>query len=167
MWWSLAKSLIELVKEGILRILISDIGRGISNNYCHLVVLVEKMGRQQSVAQRCPADEALMEGLLDGKCHSVKACPSLGATPDVAMVICCCFAVALLSNFTEPCQGDVIAAELSGQQSESSGAKERLDIPCGNTSPTTKIDPDSRASRGQAGVHYRVGLSGFFLWSVS
>ncbi|GAA6087874.1 solute carrier organic anion transporter family member 3A1 isoform X3 [Tachysurus ichikawai] len=37
------------------------------------------------------------------------------------------------SNFTEPCQGDVIAAELSGQQGGSSRAKECLDIPCGDS----------------------------------
>ncbi|CAM4466315.1 unnamed protein product [Leuciscus chuanchicus] len=56
------------------------------------------------------------------------------------MVACCCFAIAVPSNFTEPCQGDVIAAELSGQQGGSSGAKECLDIPCGDSGPATKVD---------------------------
>ncbi|KAG7483373.1 hypothetical protein JOB18_047070 [Solea senegalensis] len=44
------------------------------------------------------------------------------------MVACCCFTIALPSSFTEPCQGDVIAAELSGQQGGGSGAKERRAI---------------------------------------
>ncbi len=47
------------------------------------------------------------------------------------------------SHFTEPCQGDVIATELSGQQGGSSGAKECLDIPCGYSGPATKVDPYS------------------------
>lgn len=129
----------ELVKEGILSILISDIGGGISDDYCHLAVLVEKAGRQQSVAQGCPVDEGLAEGLWDGKCYSIKACPSLGATPEIAMVACCCFAIAVPSNLTEPCQGDVITAELSGQQGGSSRAKECLDIPCSDSRPAAKV----------------------------
>ncbi|GAA6077117.1 solute carrier organic anion transporter family member 3A1 isoform X3, partial [Tachysurus ichikawai] len=59
------------------------------------------------------------------------------------MVSCCYFAIAVPSNFIEPCQGDVIAAELSGQQGGSSRAKECLDIPCGDSGSMTKADPYS------------------------
>ncbi len=59
------------------------------------------------------------------------------------MIACCCFAIPMPSHFTEPCQGDVIATELSGQQGGSSGAKECLDIPCGYSGPATKVDPYS------------------------
>ncbi|GAA6081390.1 solute carrier organic anion transporter family member 3A1 isoform X3 [Tachysurus ichikawai] len=54
------------------------------------------------------------------------------------MVACCYFTIAVPSKFTEPCQGDVIAAELTGQQGGSSRAKECLDIPCGDSGSMTK-----------------------------
>lgn len=66
-----------------------------------------------------------LQRAFGGECEAIKAGPSLRATPDVTMVACFCFLVLPLS-FAEPCQGDVIAAGLLGQQGGSSGAKECL-----------------------------------------
>lgn len=106
---------------------------------CYLAMLMEKADRQQSVAQRCPT----MDGLWDGKSHAIEACSSIGATLDVAMVICCCFTRALPTCITEPCQSDVAAGELWRQQGGSSGQEECLDIPCGKTGLMTKTDQNS------------------------
>lgn len=102
-------------------------------------MLMEKAGRQQSVAQRCPA----MDGLWDGRSHAIEACSSIGATLDVAMAIWCCFTRVLPTYATGPRQSDVAAGELWRQQGGSSGQEECLDIPCGKTGPMTKTDQNS------------------------